>query len=66
VFTSPASPGTVFINGIPSDDWGVFTDLAPASYQVCFGAVVGFANTPACQSAVVTAGSTTAITGTYS
>jgi hypothetical protein len=66
VFTSPASPGTVFINGIPSDDWGVFTDLAPASYQVCFGAVVGFVNTPACQSAVITGGSTTAISGTYS
>jgi hypothetical protein len=66
VFTSPASPGTVFINGIPSDDWGVFTDLPSASYQVCFGAVLGFANTPACQSAVVAAGSTTTITGTYS
>jgi hypothetical protein len=66
VFTSPASPGTAFINGIPSDDWGVFTDLPPATYQVCFGAVLGFANTPACQSAVVTAGTTTVVTGAYS
>jgi hypothetical protein len=66
VHTTPASPGTVFVNGIPADDWGLYTDLPPGSYQVCFGVVVGYANTPACQSATVTAGSTTTITGTYS
>lgn len=55
-----------FVNGVPSDDWGPYTVLAPGSYQVCFGAVPGYANTPSCQTAVVTAGSTTTITGTYS
>jgi hypothetical protein len=66
VHTSPASPGTIFVNGMPSDDWGLYTDMAPGSYQVCFGTVTGYANTPTCQTAVVTAGSTTTITGTYS
>lgn len=66
VQTSPASAGTISVNGIPSDDWGVFTDMPPGTYQVCFGIAGSFVNTPACQSAVVTAGSTTTITGTYS
>jgi hypothetical protein len=66
VHTSPASAGTVFINGSPADDWGVYTDLPPGTYQVCFGVAGSFANTPACQSAVVTGGATTTITGTYS
>jgi hypothetical protein len=66
VFTSPASPGTVLISGIPADDWGLYTDLPVSTYQVCFDQIASLANTPACQSAVVTAGSTTNITGTYS
>ena len=66
VQTSPATPGTIFIDGNPSDDWGVWTDFPVGTHQVCFGQSAGFANTPACQSAVVTAGATTVVTGTYS
>jgi hypothetical protein len=66
VQTSPAAPATIFINGNPSDQWGVWTDLPVGTYTVCFGMAGTFANTPACQSAVVTAGATTVITGTYS
>ncbi len=66
VQTSPAAPATIFVNGFPSDQWGVWTDLPVGTYQVCFGMAGTFANTPACQSAVVTAGATTVITGTYS
>jgi hypothetical protein len=65
VHTSPASPGTVSINGVAADDWGVYTDLPVSTYQVCFGQT-NFTNTPACQSAVVVGGGTTTITGTYS
>jgi hypothetical protein len=63
--TSPATPGTIFINGVPADDWGVFTDLPPGPYTVCFGAVAG-KTAPACQTPTVTAGSTTTISGAYS
>jgi hypothetical protein len=66
VHTSPASPGTISVGGITADDWGVFTDFPVGTYQVCFGQINSFANTPACQSATVTAGGTTTITGTYS
>lgn len=66
VVTSPAVGGTVSINGLPADDWGVYTDLPAGTYQVCFGAATGKSNTPACQSATVTAGATVTITGVYS
>jgi hypothetical protein len=64
VQTSPAVAGTVYINGTPADDWGVWTDLPAGAYSVCFGAVPGY-TTPPCQSATVTAGETTEVTGNY-
>ena len=64
VVTSPAVPGTITIDNHPADDWGVYTDLPTGTHQVCFGAVTGH-TTPACQTATVTAGTTTTITGTY-
>jgi alpha-tubulin suppressor-like RCC1 family protein len=64
VLTSPALGATISIDGVTADDWGVFTDLPPRTYQVCFGAVAG-RTAPACQSAVVTPGGTTTVTGTY-
>jgi hypothetical protein len=66
VFTSPAVAGTIFIDGIPRDDWGVFTDIPTGSHTVCFGAATGFANTPPCQTVTINAGAQTNVTGTYS
>jgi hypothetical protein len=66
VVTSPAVSGTVYVDGIPRDDWGVWTEMPPATYDVCFGQVTGLANTPACQSVSVTPGQTATVTGTYS
>jgi len=64
VTTSPAVPATIFVDGLPRDDWGMWTDLEAGSYQVCFGDVDGF-TTPACEAAVLTAGVLTSITGVY-
>jgi hypothetical protein len=64
VITSPALPSTISVNGVPRDDWGMWTALAPGTYTVHFGAVAGY-NPPADQSAVVLAGATTTITGTF-
>src|SRR5207247_7792138 len=64
VITSPAVAGTVFVDSIPRNDWGMWTDIPTGSYTVCFGAVPG-KTTPACQPATVTSGTTTTITGTY-
>ena len=65
VITNPAVPATIFIDGAPRNDWGMWTDLAPGSYQVCYGDVVGY-STPVCQNTSVTAPSTTTVTGSYS
>ena len=65
VDTSPALAGTVLVNGLPADAWGVYTDLAPGSYHVCFGSVPG-KTAPACKDPVVTAGATSTIAGAYS
>jgi hypothetical protein len=64
VETSPAVAATIFIDGTPADNWGVYSDMPAGTYQVCFGLVAGY-TTPACQNPTVTAGSTTVITGTY-
>jgi hypothetical protein len=57
-------PGTISVDGVPRDDWGVFTDLPAGSHQVCFGAVAGF-TPPACQTANLSAGAETLVTGSY-
>ena len=64
VVTSPALPATVTVDAQVANAYGIWTPKAPGTYQVCFGALAGYA-APACQSATVTAGATTTITGTY-
>ena len=65
MITSPALPGTITVDGIPRNDWGMWTDLPAGTHAVCFGPVQGF-NAPPCQhSAVLTAGNLTTVTGTY-
>ena len=66
VVTSPAVPGTVTVDGVARDSWGIWTDFPAGSDTVCFGSVPGFANTPACQPVTVSAGAETDVTGAYS
>jgi hypothetical protein len=66
VRTSPAVAATVFVNGVARDDWGLWTDLPAGTYQVCFGSNYAFVNSPICQTANVSAGSTATLTGNYS
>jgi hypothetical protein len=65
VITSPAVASTISVNNVPRNDWGMWTALAPGTYTVHYGAVQGY-NPPADQSATVTVGATTTITGTFS
>ena len=62
--TSPAVAGTIFVDGLPRNDWGLWTWLPTGSHQVCFGAVSGY-TAPACQNVTLTAGNQTTITGAY-
>jgi len=66
VITSPPVPGTIIVNGLPREDWGMWTSVEPGSYQVCFGTAAGFTITPICQSQNVTANNLTTFSGTYS
>ena len=42
MLTSPAVPGTITIDGIRRNDWGVWTYFPPGAHQVCFLAVLAF------------------------
>ena len=53
------------MNGLPREDWGMWTSFEPGSYQVCFGPVTGFSGTPSCQTQFVTVGNLTTFNGTY-
>jgi len=64
VITSPAVAATIFVNGQPADDWGVWRSAVPGLYTIHFGAVVGY-NPPADQTVTVAPGILTTVTGTY-
>lgn len=64
VTTSPAVASRISIDGIPRDNWGVYTDLPTGSHEVCFGPVPGYLPPP-CQTVDLGAGTTTAVTGTF-
>ena len=45
VITNPAVPGTISVDAIPRDDWGMWTDIPSGAHQVCFGPVPGLVRT---------------------
>ncbi len=64
VSTSPGVPAAISVDGIPRNNWGMWTDLPAGAHEVCFGPAAGYAPPP-CQNVTVTAGALTEITGTY-
>lgn len=64
VTTSPAVAGQISVDGIPRNNWGMWTDLPTGAHQVCFGPLAGY-TPPTCQSITVNAGALTNVTGTY-
>jgi hypothetical protein len=66
VTTSPAVAGTILVDGVPRDDWGMWTDIPTGSHTVCFGQAAGYTNTAGCQTVTVNAGVETDVTGAYS
>ena len=62
--TSPAVASTISVDGLPRNDWGLWAEVAPGTYNVCFGNVAGYA-VPACRNVTVTAGATASTTGTF-
>jgi hypothetical protein len=66
VLTSPAAAATILVDGVPRDDWGMWTDVPTGAHTVCFGSVLGYVNQPPCQTTTIAAGTTTTVTGSYS
>ncbi len=65
VLTNPAVAGTITIDGIRRNDWGVWTYFPPGAHQVCFLAVLAFLP-PSCQNVNLAAGTGNAdVTGVY-
>lgn len=64
VTTSPPVASQISVDGVPRDNWGMWTDLPVGSHEVCFGAVADHLP-PSCQTVNLTAGATTEVTGTF-
>src|SRR5262249_807364 len=64
VLTSPGVPATISMDGVPRNNWGMWTDMPAGTHTVCFGWAPS-AVAPPCQTVTVNAGSLTTITGTY-
>ncbi|MGQ0796482.1 MAG: G1 family glutamic endopeptidase, partial [Methanobacteriota archaeon] len=64
VRTDPPAPATIFVDGIPRNDWGMWQSLPPGAYTVAWEA---FAGVPAPTPQVVTvhAGELSLATGSY-
>jgi hypothetical protein len=64
ITTNPAMAATVFVDGVPRDDWGMWQSMEPGTYTVSFEPVPGF-TTPAPQTVDVRTGDLTAVEGVY-
>jgi hypothetical protein len=64
VQSSPPEPATISMDGVPMDDWGMWTDVPTGSHQVCFGPAPGL-GAPPCQTVTVNPGALTSVTGLY-
>ena len=64
VETSPPVPATISVDGVTRNDWGLWADVEPGAYEVCFGPVLDY-TPPPCQTVDVGAGATTDAVGEY-
>ncbi|MGQ0798079.1 MAG: PKD domain-containing protein [Methanobacteriota archaeon] len=64
VITDPPVPGTIYVDGVPRNDWGMWTDLPPGTYTVSFGPVAGM-RPPAPQTVLVRAEEMATVIGNY-
>ncbi len=64
VLTDPAVPATIFVNGWPSEDWGLWTYFPAGDYTVTFGELSSWIS-PDPEPVTVSAGATTEVTGIY-
>jgi glucose/arabinose dehydrogenase len=64
VVTEPPVASTIYIDGVPRDDWGVWMEIAPGEHEVCFGDAAGW-DVPECQDVMVVGGQQSLVTGAF-
>jgi hypothetical protein len=64
ILTSPALPATVFVDGVPRNDWGMWQSVDPGTYVVSFESLDGY-DGPTPKSVTVLAGELTTLVGIY-
>ncbi len=64
VVSQPAVKTTISVDGVPSNDFGLWTYIVPGSHTVSFGPVAGY-DTPANQTVNVRSGGQEVITGVF-
>ena len=64
VTTDPPLPSAVSVDGVPRNQWGMWTDIAPGPHEVCFGATEGF-DPPPCETVEIAAGAETTVNGVF-
>lgn len=64
VLTSPAVPSNIVVGGVPRNAWGLWAEVVPGTYNVCFTEIDGWAPPP-CRSVTVASGATATTTGTF-
>ena len=64
VQTSPPVPATISVDGVPMNEWGMWTDVVPGLREVCFGAVEGY-TAPPCEQHNLVPGANPVVVGVY-
>jgi hypothetical protein len=65
VVTNPPVQGTIYVDGLPSNDWGLdWAKYPPGQHVASFSGVPGY-QTPAPRTVTVSQGGTTVVTGNY-
>jgi hypothetical protein len=64
VLTSPAVASTITVDGVPRNDWGLWAEVKPGTYNVCFGKVAGY-DPPPCRNVQTFTGGGATTTGTF-
>lgn len=64
VITAPAVPSTIYVNGLPRNDWGLWTNVPAGVYNISYGPVADF-RAPPTQQVTLATGAQTEVVGTF-
>lgn len=65
VITNPAVPSIIYVDGLPRNSWGIWTDVAPGTHTVSFGTIGPSWSAPPEQIVTVEPAGYTEVIGTF-